>query len=283
MSYKDEIKKHLIAYKKTAFTDFKHGFWMRSKPPKELEYAFRKKDETNNDEDENIISFYQKQFIESRFSVVKRHMCFHHMNSSQAMCFNFFYPLYKENCLETITEYLGFKDEKVIEKTVLFEKLSTIDSKKGHRPTNFDFYFETESGKKFFFEIKYTEYEFGKAADDKGHNNKFENVYNTNNIFNPIHASYREKQLFFKNYQIIRNLIHVASDSYVVFVYPKDNIRIKKQAVLAKSEIIKETFQKNLFTIEWEDMFKKVNDKVKVPTLKSQMAEFGKKYFIDTK
>ncbi|WP_445957293.1 PGN_0703 family putative restriction endonuclease [Yeosuana sp.] len=280
MSYQNEIKTHLIAYKEKNFKGFSHGLWQNN-PDNILKYAF-----VPIDRDYNLIETFQKEYLnyeKANVTKIKRHMYFHHMNSSQAMCLNFFFPLYKENCLELITDFLGFKDEKVKCKSVRFEEPSKIDSIKGSRPTNFDFYFETETGKKFFFEIKYTEYDFGKASDDTDHNKKYDNVYNTGTIFNPIHSLYREKLLFFKNYQIIRNLIHVAADSYVVFIYPKDNIKIKKQAIQAKTEMLQEPYDKHLFTIEWEDLFKSVNDKVKLSSLKNQMKGFGKKYFINSK
>lgn len=140
-----------------------------------------------------------------------------------------------------------------------------------------------KQAKSFFFEIKYTENEFGKASDDTDHNKKYDNVYNTGNIFNPIQYEYREKQMFFKNYQIIRNLIHVAADSYVVFIYPKDNNKIKQQAFNAKTKILKQPFDKHLFTIEWEEIFKVVKDIAKSAGLRNQMEEFGKKYFINSK
>lgn len=278
MSYQDEIKKHLTAYKENRFKGLTHGLWQNN-PNNILKYAFISKYDNNN-----LIETFQKEYLDYEKAIdtkIKRHMYFHHMNSSQAMCINFFYPLYKENCLEIITEFLGFKDEKVNGNSVRFEEISKIDSIKGYRPTNFDFYFETETGKKFFFEIKYTENEFGKASDDTDHNNKYDNVYNTGTIFNPINDEYREKQMFFKNYQIIRNLIHVAADSYVVFVYPKGNSKIKQQALNSKKQILKDPFDKHLFTIEWEDIFKVVKDKAKSPSLKNQLEEFGKKYFIN--
>jgi hypothetical protein len=278
MNYQDKIKTHLIAYKENRFVGITHGLW-RNNPDNILKYAFVSKYDNNN-----LIETFQKEYLEYEKAIdtkIRRHMYFHHMNSSQAMCINFFYPLYKENCLELITDFLGFKNEKVKCKSVRFEETSKIDSIKGYRPTNFDFYFETETGKKFFFEIKYTEYEFGKASGNIDHNNKYENVYNTGTIFNPIQYEYKEKSMFFKNYQIIRNLIHVAEDSYVVFIYPKDNTKIKKQAFQAKIKILQEPFSEHLLNIEWEDLYKEVNAKVKLSSLKNQMEEFGKKYFIN--
>lgn len=148
MTYQDEIKTHLTTYKELKFKGFPHGLW-RNNPDNILKYAFVSKYDNNN-----LIETFQEEYLEYEKEIdtkIKRHMYFHHMNSSQAMCINFFYPLYKEGSLELITEYLGFKEEKVKSNSVRFEETSKIDSIKGYRPTNFDFYFETETGKKFFF------------------------------------------------------------------------------------------------------------------------------------
>jgi len=280
MAYRNKVIEHLEDYKQHKFPKHLNGYWMRSKPPKVLKYAFRKKDATNNEEDENIISFYQKQFIKSRFSAIKRHMYFHHMNSSQAMCVNFFYPLYKEDCLEMVTEYLGFKDEKVDYNSAAFEKESKIDRFGNRRPTNFDFYFETESNKKFYFEIKYTEQKFGKAIIDDVHIDKYNKIYK--NHLEKIKPQFQNMTSFLNNYQIMRNIIHIDENEFVVFVYPKFNKKIKEQAIQAKSQILNKPFDTHLFTIEWEDIFKVLKDKVKFSNLKKQMDEFGKKYIIDS-
>jgi len=221
MSYQSDIKKHLSDYKRMVFAGFPNGFWIRSKPPKMLTYAFLPKDE-----DENLIKYYQNDFLKSHFNVtIKRHMYFHHMNSSQAMCINFFFPLFNELQLDLVLEFLGFHSDRVDYKTVAFEKESHIDKKANYRPTNFDFYFETESGKKFYFEIKYTEQEFGKAPADKDHINKYRSIYSKHlSLIDPMYQNQKE---FLDNYQLMRNIIHVDKDSYVIFIYPRDNKRIK--------------------------------------------------------
>ena len=67
-----------------------------------------------------------------------------HLNASQAMCINFFYPL--------------------IEKGVAGK-------------TNFDFYMKLGFEVNIYFEIKYTETSFGNAKHDSKYKNKFYSTY----------------------------------------------------------------------------------------------------------
>jgi hypothetical protein len=279
--YKDTLI-HLSHYKKRLFPDLPNGYWKKSNPPKELDYAF-----TPRDQDKNLIEYYSEDFSRSRFkSEIKRHMYFHHLNSSQAMCINFFYPLFAENRLDLITDFLGFRKEKIAYDTVAFEKISAIDSIDKHRPTNFDFYFETVTGKKFFFEIKYTEHDFGKAPKDsanhkqfdKDHIEKFNAVYKDH--LSSIKPEYQEMNLFLCNYQIMRNLIHIGDNSYVVFIYPRGNEKIKQGAEKAKNKIVIDRLIPNFFTTEWESVFNYVLKNIQKQKLTDQMKEFKDKYFI---
>lgn len=289
-TFDELVKEHLSCYKWKCFPKLKHGFWTRSKPPKELKYAFVKKIKGSDcsDEDNNLIEFYKDSFLKSAFNIpAKRHMYFHHMNSSQAMCFNFFYPLYKEKKLNLVIDALGVTGEEINYESVDFEMESHIDSIDKHRPTNFDFYFKTVNGKKFYFEIKYTENDFGKAPKDKldnrkfdlDHTNKFEAVYKKHLSNCPaINNEYKTMDMFLSHYQIMRNLIHIDDKSYVVFVYPKDNLKVKKSAENAKKEILTDRYKSKLINMEWENLLESVRKtEIKFP-LKDQMNEFHRKY-----
>jgi len=50
----------------------------------------------------NIIEYYRDDFYKSELSKIKYHKYFHHLNSSQAMCINFFYPLIKKEQLNIV-------------------------------------------------------------------------------------------------------------------------------------------------------------------------------------
>src|SRR4051812_49433180 len=47
----------------------------------------------------NILERYRDCFFASDHAAVRFHHCFHHLNSSQALCINLFYPLVVERSL----------------------------------------------------------------------------------------------------------------------------------------------------------------------------------------
>ena len=75
-------------------------------------------------------------------------------------------------------------------------------------------------------------------------------------------------------------MIHVKEDSFVIFLYPKENIKIRKGAAKAKTEILKSEYKKYFLDKHWDDIFKFVNTRISNPKIKNQMDEFGEKYFI---
>lgn len=201
----------------------------------------------------NIFEKYRNDFFNSNFKDIKLHMYFNHLNSSQAMCINFFYPLIESKKLHLVLKYIGHEGERVDYNTVEFEKKSKIDGVSNRRPTNFDFYFKTASGIKFYFEIKYTEGAFGRAPSDAEHYNKFEKVYKKY-LLKVVKPKYSEAQEFFKYYQIIRNLIHIDCKSYVIFLYPEENKIISKAAEFAKNSILKSEISSHLINLTWEEL-----------------------------
>jgi restriction endonuclease-like protein len=271
MKYIDKIKQNLSKYKMKKFPDLEDGIWKTNKQkyshilPEEKKYC-------------NLLPIFRadlEKYIESQ--KVKLHTDFHHLNSSQAMCFNFFYPLFKERKLERITEFLGFKNEKVDYNTVCFEKDGLeVDFEK--RPTSFDFYLQTNTGMKIYFEIKYTENDFGKAKIDKNHTDKYDEIYSK--FLNPINVSFQSREMFLNNYQILRNLIHIDKDSFVVFLYPNGNLKIRQGAEKAKKVILKKDFKNNFFPIEWEQIHKKISSLITDIKLRKHFVDFKDKYLI---
>lgn len=281
---KDELRKEKGSFKKS-ITDHLESYKSQSPELANLpkgKYTFRKKSyEFNhilprNERSKNFITSYRKSFIESKYyKKNSMHIFSHHLNSSQAMCINFFFPLVCEEQLFLITDILGFPTEKIPYNKAEFEKAG----KEPEGSTSFDFYFETESGKKFYFEIKYTEGEFGKADNDSRHTAKFEKVYQ--HMLEPLTEEYQTKSKFLQNYQILRNLIHIDKDSYVIFLYPDGNKKIKKQAEAAKMEMLAVDFKDHFFPITWEALFEKVTRSHIKEKLKDQYGEFSKKYFLE--
>jgi hypothetical protein len=188
---------------------------------------------------------------------IKPHRFFHHLNSSQAMCINFFYPLIMEDKLDLVGRILGL-DGKI--KASEFEKESSIENIGRMRRTFFDFYIETDEGKKIYFEIKYTENEFGSVkhsvySNDYRYKDKFNTVYKPKMQSNDvINTDYQNMEDFFKYYQIMRNLINIDNDSYVVFVYPKGNKTIEEGALLARDSLVEDKWRNHFIIITWEEL-----------------------------
>lgn len=282
MSYAKKIQKHLSKYKDKAFPSLKPG-WYRGN---EYGHIF-----PTICGELNLLESYRESFLKSDLSSIKFHRYFHHLNSSQAMCINFFYPLIEEKKLDMILQKLGLEldDEEVKYDSVVFEKESTIDDKEaiakntpilkqqGAIPTSFDFYFETVSGKKLYFEIKYTESEFDKKREGcNGYEEKYKPKYDK--IYKEaangkITSERNNERDFLGSYQIMRNLIHVDDDSYVVFVIPKENTKVYDEAKDAKG-YVQDKYKNNVKVLTWDELYQIEFD----GNLKEYYQEFRDKY-----
>jgi hypothetical protein len=273
MSYQKEIIKHFKLNKEKLFGEIENGKWRNS----EKIYSHILPVDNKN---LNLLLPYRtrlEKYLEKNEKEIKKHIYFHHLNSSQAMCLNFFYPLIKEQKIEVILKMLGFENEEINYKETCFEKASEIERKHyNYRPTSFDFYIETVSGKKFYFEIKYTEQEFGKAKYDEIHIRKFNEVYKMNLDF--ITDKYCDVEAFLKNYQILRNLICISENSYVIFLYPSKNKKVKSQAEYAKEHFIKTEISNHQRNLTWEYVLNYVETNVEKTELKLQFKNFKEKY-----
>jgi len=202
----------------------------------------------------NILEPFRKDFMTyAEKNKIRWHRHANRLNSSQVMCFNLFYPLVRNKQLEAITGLMGCDDE-IDYESVAFEKLSELEPS-NRRRTNFDFYFESVEGKKFFFEIKYTEDGFGTTKNDLEHREKFEEVYKPFLMqHSGISDTYKEQAKFFEHYQIMRNLIHMDENSYVIFIYPKENMKVRQQARKAMFEIVESSWAKHFSPITLESI-----------------------------
>jgi hypothetical protein len=113
----------------------------------------------------NILEKYRDRFWSSEYAdqtKVKLHRYFHHLNSSQALCFNLFYPLIAEESLGLFLSYIGVNQKGNPIPT--FEKLSELEV--AERKTSFDLHIKLASTSQIFVEVKYTENGFGKDEND---------------------------------------------------------------------------------------------------------------------
>lgn len=266
MNFSDKTKDRLAIYKATTFPDLGNGLWKNNKQS----YPYILPEDNKFD---NLLPTYRDKLVDYLYKQqIKLHSNFHHLNSSQAMCLNFFFPLYEERALELITDFLGTANETINYDTVCFEK-DGLEAKFGRRPTYFDFYFETTSGKRFHFEIKYTEGAFSKAELNS---NKFDKVYSK--FLKPLNISFHSSQSFFENYQILRNLIHIDDNSFVVFVYPQNNKGVSKGADKVKTDFLISNYHDHFFAATWDKLFGSISTSTTNANIKAQLTDFKNKY-----
>ena len=226
-SYSRRLKEQLGSYKKSAHRDVPDGTWRTRKgEDKPYPYILDK-----GCYEANILPTIKEAFwlwfAEQR---LKRHKYFHHLNSSQAMAFNLFFPLLRngEDVDERLLKALGVAADR--EYRAKFEEV--LDPEEG---TNFDFYLYepggTEVGRRFFFELKLSESKFGSCRNDERHACKLRKFY-APNLDGHVDAKWLEPSTFCANYQVMRNLSYLGryEDSGAVFIFPKANEPLMKAA-----------------------------------------------------
>jgi hypothetical protein len=162
------------------------------------------------------------QWFEAQAPKLELHESFHHLDSTQAMAFNLFFPFLKEGRVDPrLLNVLGIKSG---EYEGHFEKVLDPAEK-----TNFDFYMEANSGERIFFELKLSEDGFGACADDEPHRDKLEHHYRPH-LKDHVDAKWLEPAKFFGNYQVMRNLSYLGRypDSGMAFIFPKANECLKE-------------------------------------------------------
>jgi|LSQX01.2.fsa_nt_gb hypothetical protein len=296
MSFITKVKKHMGNYKRQVLNITVNGIWRDKRQPNgyvEREHILPK-EKIKNVHKKNLLKTYRDEcWAYILREKIKLHPYAHHLNSSQMMCINFFYPfavkdeikkhlisVIQNHCFEQVIinnpENLKFE----------FEYESPKDKIKHHRATNFDLRI-SNNNLKLYFEIKYTENAFGKCRDKKDeryitkYNEKYhdlaEKVIDSKLVSNDDFYD-----IFYDNYQIMRNLVHIGKDRYVVFLYHDQNERIATQATEAK-KFLKEEYQNKLICLTWDDLYNETEKELKSvfaadKNLSVHFEEFSEKY-----
>jgi hypothetical protein len=269
LAYKDEMKKHLSAYKLNRLGVVANGKWEGKEyshilPPKQKEL--------------NLLEPYRIDLADClKREDIHLHPGFHHLTSSEAVCLNFFYPLVEEQQLPALLKILGLENEEIKESG--FEKV--INRLEG---TNFDFYIELVSGKQLFFEIKYTEDGFKKEIPSANYKDKYENLYKERlaAILKPELDGYGT---LMKNYQLLRNIPYVdATDQNIlIIIYPEGNRKTRKEYEHVMKNVIESNIQPNVRLLTWETLCKGLMDELQSSVntsvrLLNQYNDFSEKY-----
>jgi len=210
-------------------------------------------------------------------SSIHWHRYSHHLNSSQVMAVNFFYPLIKYRELDTLLKLMGIDDEIVYDPShISFSKISEIEQTQG-RKTCFDFYFKLKSGKDVYVISRYTNGCYGRAKDED-FVGKYEETYKPllekSEI---IKEEYKNEKSFLENYNFMRSLIHLSEDSYLLVIYPRENWRIRDKALKVEEDILNEGFKEHYIPVVWEDLLDLLIDKMR----NNDVARFYEVWFKD--
>ena len=109
------------------------------------------------------------------------HQYAHHINSSQLLGLSVFGNLVNSNGsqkkeLIDLMKHLGIGISNLAKCVFEYQDNLLWEEKNEKEGTSFDF-FISEGNKRYFFEFKFTEDEFGKAKNDRRHNEKIEDLY----------------------------------------------------------------------------------------------------------
>ena len=273
MSYQNKVKGHLSKYKEETLKIEDKGVFNHQ--GRELYYDHilpRRHKELN------ILEPYRNSFYDSIYSKITFHKYFHHLNSSQALCINLFYPLIVERRLDLVLKLLGLPEKEITHAE--FEYESDIEKNNG-RKTNFDFYIKVLESIRIYIELKYTEQKFGIAKNDRAHVDKYLKTYQSllrENRF--IKDEFKTMDHFLRNYQVMRNLVHLGESDYVVFLYPEANRTIHEQAIQAYNEMLTDTGKERLKLISLVKTVEYFADNEGEERLERYFEDFQLKYIV---
>ena len=258
-NYAANRKAHLEDYAKEVLSLPYGGKWQgKGCYPHILEFKESTNDTQNNKYEVVCERNILQGVLTDKFTMKDMHRYAHHLNSSQVLCYNFFRPLIAINNSPTdeLIQLLEKQGIKISHSAICsFEYCPDREEK-----TQFDFHIQ-DGNIEVYFEIKYTEYGFGKAEKDRKHEEKFVTIYEkylNNQCCLKCKPDFEELA---DHYQLYRNTIRITdSNKYVVLLYPEANKKVKEEAKGFVEEKIKEEYKHNVLCLHWEDIVEKNSD-----------------------
>lgn len=150
------------------------------------------------------------------------HTCFPHLNSSQALAFNLFYPFIRHEFADGDLLLSVLRSDTTISGTDRIEKIVLEYEPDRREGSNFDVAIFCAS-RLILVEVKLTESEFGTCANDKKHREKLVDIYEEL-LREKVSEECLYGPTFFKNYQVLRHFARLKGEGVeVVFLFPKAN------------------------------------------------------------
>jgi len=267
--FQRQAKASLAVYKREVLGITEDGIWRKNKRPYPhiLPIAQRRL---------NILPSIREAFWDwFRDRGIALHSDFHHLNSSQALCFNLFFSLLSDNGrpLGNVLDALRISGEPVPGATFEFRP-NEVEG------TCFDFMIPTALGARVYFELKYSESKFGGARTDIDHLDKFRRVYQPR-LHGRFEDSFCCEAPFLANYQIVRNIWHLDYESgdNVVFLFPRANTSLCRQEAIIRN-CAAELYKSRVHIVYLEDLLTILRMECKCSHFEiATLAEFEAKYF----
>lgn len=270
MKFRDQACAHLSEYRKNTLGIAEEGVFLHQGTMHRKGHILPK-----GSERQNLLSAYGDSFFSSEHGATKLHQYFHHLNSSQGLCINLFYPLLKEDALPLLIRSIGSDISLPVQSS--FESPSRIEN--CARRTSFDFHLWNEEGRDIFVEVKYTEDGFGGAKADAEHLDKFRATYAPLLANSPyLLIDCNDPAFFLENYQILRNLVHITRQSEVVFLFPRANEKVAEQAAHARDAFLTESGRERMRIVYLEDLVAELIAACRGTSLEGYYEAFHNKY-----
>lgn len=267
LSNKQEMWRHLAKYKVSVLGITQNGIWRKN----HREYAHIL---PFGYQHLNILEPYRKEFWKFfRSSATKLHSDFHHLSSSQAMCFNLFFPfMCEDKKYLQLLRHIFTTDGPIGDAG--FE--AVLDATEG---TNFDFWLKTADSRKLF-EIKLTEPDFGKTKADEAHTSKFESIYRPA-LDGKFASGFSTCEVFLSHYQIMRNVwnLGVGTGDTLVCIVPKANGCLTREIDFLR-KCLSEPYRQRVSVHYLEDLCTTVEKAIPndAPRMKEHFRLFRQKY-----
>lgn len=230
--------------------------------------------------DLNLLPAYRQQcatYLATVSPTVHKHQYFHHLNSSQAMCFNLFFPfVHDKSLMPLLLDVLRLPNGAA---TGQFEKVFDTEEN-----TNFDFFLEYSDGNKTFFELKLSEQGFG-TADKR----KWEEKYRAKfaRYYQPLLAGFvpdkwLDPESFCNHYQILRNISYLNRHpgSKLLFIYPMANNGLAKDGKAIQELADMSALKGRIAIVHLETLVSQLSVRVELDNdlLQTQLKDFKLKY-----
>lgn len=179
-----------------------------------------------------------------------RHRDFHHLNSSQAMCWNLLMPAcVVPGGLEALTASLGTPAPVM---AVDFETI--LDTTEF---TNFDSVLDLLGSGRVYIEAKLTEKEFGSAKPNQERRDKLAKVY-APRLRGKVPERLLAEEAFFANYQLLRNLSYLRNSAdRLLLLVPQKHAGLVQQAEAFRDSVL-EPWKSQVGLLYMEDLIERL-------------------------